>query len=135
MIDAIMRPRRAPLLLLALAGCASPFAPFEPAMPWTPPDWYEVEYHLMERCTGLSYPYTWVQWYLADDTHAWGPHGERWAAYWREPNIIVVGRQWMDYRSMVRHEVLHLLSQDVGHDGWWWGCYYWEIEEPTESEG
>lgn len=110
--------------LLAALACGEPFAP-ELAIPWQPPSFYRVEWQAVLDCTGWTFPYDGVEWYLSVNYSAITPEGLEVSGYWRSgSNVIVIGQGWTYSKSLVRHEALHLLSRDASHDGWHWECEY-----------
>ena len=114
--------RVANLLCLLVVACTSPFEP-DGAVPFDPPDWYALEYHDVEQCTGLSFPYDLVEWWTVPGKYVVDENGLEWSGLWSSgTNSITIASEKTYSHWLVRHETIHLLTRSVKHTGKAWEC-------------
>lgn len=86
------------------------------ARPLIPEEWYEDVHLAMERCTGMSRPYLFVQWFVVP-AHGLGKTREGWEIHgvWSWTSRIYLDqRHTMNLRT-VAHELLHYITR-MGDD-------------------
>lgn len=90
------------------------------ARPFTPPPHFAWWWHLVEQCAGRSGSFTSIQWYLHPGVIRVG--GGNYAGYWwGDGNRIVLESGIEYYGGIVRHEMLHALLREGGHDREYFG--------------
>lgn len=114
------RFRRRPLVvMIALAGCRSvvdpPLPPNAEAM--TPVSAYKTWWAMTEACSGLTGSFDNVRWYEVPNAATVPYPGKTDVnAYWSYAHDqIVIAGLWALDGGLVRHEMLHALTQSGGH--------------------
>jgi hypothetical protein len=111
--------RRSLVLLAAiLLACELPTAPTMPAgaVPFAPPPEYALWWRMTEACSGLRGDLSRVQWYEVPDAYDIIVGGRSYQGYWYgSPDRIVLAGLSSRSPSLVRHEMLHVLSGKGGH--------------------
>jgi hypothetical protein len=81
-----------------------------------PPPVYDLWWEMVSACSGEGAPLSRVKWYVVPGASTVAVHGDHYAGYWSEAgNAIVLAEASMLDGSLVRHEMLHSLIEQVGH--------------------
>ena len=115
-----MRPVRWSTLAFVplLAACDRPVAPLlaDGAKRFQPPPVYQLWWEMTVQCSGRRAPLAAVRWYFVPGARTVEVNGDRHAGYWSSAgNSIVLAEEAMLYGPLVRHEMLHSLTEIGGH--------------------
>ena len=82
----------------------------------TPPAVFETWWAMTSQCSGSSAPMSSVQWYVVPGVSVFWREGSVVNGFWsRNGNRIVLSEGAVDEGSVVRHEMLHALTNDGRH--------------------
>lgn len=122
-------------LALALGwGCQYTFsAAAADATSFYPPSEYVDIWYDMVECTDFPFTrveYRDVRWYRTPDYCVYNPDhrtndGCAAGLAWVQDNIIVLPDRSIGHVTVIRHEVIHLLSGQRHHEGNYWECVSW----------
>lgn len=79
---------------------------------------FKKSWRVAERCSGLSYEFKRVRWYVIDDTSRWfwSVKGPAIGLAYIDKNVIVLSKPWIDTTGLIVHESLHLLDRRDFHN-------------------
>lgn len=87
------------------------------ARPLIPEEWYEDVHLAMQKCTGISRPFMFVQWFVVR-AHGLGKTKEGWEIYgiWSWTSRIYLDQRHTMDAGTVAHELLHYITRRGDED-------------------
>ena len=104
-------------LLVGVFACRSWLDPLpEGTRSFSPPPVYQVWWHLVEACSGLTGNMSSIEWAVVPDVAEFDHDGAPASGYWSGTHrrIVLAERASMD-GGLVRHEMLHALRSELDH--------------------